>query len=242
MAIKPKLKTKKKNNKNEGMLIKPMREFVDFFHWLKHSMNFYPTVCIDVGAASGTPSIYRLFPEAKHFAFEPLPSFIPALKKELATVEHEIFEMALMEEPGVMEITQPDNAFTASLMASPTNMGGGKKKLDVEVSTLDLTLKGRLAGEKVLLKTDCQGGDLAVVKGGKEVLQLCDVVIMETSLYRFWGSHHPDLYDIVAYMKSQGFVVYDILGGMFKPSNRALGQVDLAFVKESGPLRPNHHW
>lgn len=241
MAIKKKLESKK-NSKVGKMLMKPTREFVEFFYWLKHSMDFYPSICIDVGAASGTPSIYRSFPKSTHLAFEPLPHFIPELKKQLAPVDHEIYEMALMEEPGVMEITQPDNAFTATLMAKPSNLGGSKKKLKVPVSTLDIVLKDRLKGEKVLLKTDCQGGDLAVVKGGREILQSCDIVIMESSLYRFWGSHHPDLYDIVSYMKSQGFVVFDILDGTFKPSNRALGQVDLAFVKEFGSLRPNHYW
>lgn len=223
----------------DGGLKRPTREFNHFFYWLKHEMKFYPDICIDVGAAGGTPSISRSFKNSKHIAFEPLPTFIPELKKELSGLDHEIHQMGLMENPGVMEITLPENAYTATLMSSGSSSG---KKLEVEVSTLDLVLKNSLKGNKVLLKTDCQGGDLAVVKGGKNVVQDCDVVIMETSLYRFWGSHHPDLYDIVSYMKSQGFVVFDILGGLFKPSNRALGQVDLAFVKENGPLRPNHYW
>ena len=219
--------------------MKPTRDFAHFFYWLKTEMKFYPDICIDVGAASGTPSMSRGFPKSKHIAFEPLPNFIPGLEKELADLDHEIHQIGLMEKPGVMKITQPKNLFAASLMA---NSSSSSATLEVEVSTLDLVLKNALDGKKVLLKTDCQGGDLAVIKGGKNAIQNCDVIIMETSLYRFWGSHHPDLYDIVTYMKSQGFVVVDILDGLFKPNNLALGQVDLAFVKEDGPLRPNHKW
>ena len=223
----------------DGKLMKPTREFTDFFYWLKNELNFYPDICLDVGAAWGTPAMSRSFPKAKHIAFEPIPSFIPKLKEELADLDHEIYQMGLMEEPGVMKITLPENLYTATLMSKNTN---SSKMLDVEVSTLDLVLKKTLEGKKVLLKTDCQGGDLAVIKGGKKNIQNCDVIIMETSLYRFWGDHHPDFYDIVSYMKSEGFVVIDILGGLFKPNNRALGQVDLAFVKENGPLRPDHSW
>ena len=222
-------------------LTKPTRMFVQFFWWLKNVAEYHPDICIDVGAAGGTPSINRSFKEALHLAFEPQPSFIPELEKELEGYDHEIFQMALMEKPGEMEITIPDNAYTAT-MISPDQKASNKKKLKVEVSTLDLQLKDRLNGKKVLLKTDCQGGDLDVIKGGTETLRHCDVVIMETSLYRFWGDHHPDFYDIVTYMKGQGLVVFDILEGTFKPSNRALGQVDLVFVHENGPLRPNHVW
>ena len=149
--------------------------------------------------------------------------------------------MALMDVPGHMEITVPENEYTATLMDARAK-DAGEPRISVEVSTLDAQLRDRLDGETVLLKTDCQGADLKVVQGGTEVLKACDVVIMETSLYRFWGDHHPDFYEIVSYMKTQGFVVFDILGGTFKPSNRALGQVDLAFVKEDGELRGQHIW
>lgn len=222
-------------------LTKPTRMFVQFFWWLKNVAEFYPDICIDVGAAGGTPSINRSFKDALHLAFEPQPSFIPELERELDGYKHEIFQMALMSQPGEMEIAIPDNAYTAT-MISPEQNNSDHKKFKVEVSTLDTQLSGRLDGKKVLLKTDCQGGDLDVIKGGKKILQQCDVVIMETSLYRFWGDHHPDFYDIVSYMKSQGLVVFDILEGSFKPSNRALGQVDLVFVHENGPLRPHHRW
>lgn len=222
-------------------LKKPTREFVQFFWWLKNVMGFYPDVCIDVGAADGTPSIYQSFRDATIYAFEPLPSFLPRLREQLKNHNHEIFQMGLMEQPGSMKITEPDNEYTATLM-SKQESGQSRPTLNVDISTLDIQLQDRLAGKKILLKTDCQGADLAVIKGGRNVLQMSDIVIMETSLYRFWGDHHPDFYDIVHYMKSQGFVVFDILEGMFKPSNRALGQVDLAFVKEDGILRPDHRW
>lgn len=222
-------------------LTKPTRSFVQFFWWLKNIAEYYPNVCIDVGAAGGTPAINRSFKDALHLAFEPQPSFIPELEKELEGYDHEIFQMALMDKPGKMEITIPANAYTATLI-SPKGRKSDDKKISVDVSTLDLQMKGRLEEKKVLLKTDCQGGDLDVIKGGLETLQHCDVVIMETSLYRFWGDHHPDFYDIVSFMKSRGLVVFDILEGTFKPSNRALGQVDLVFVHEDGLLRPNHFW
>lgn len=228
-------------NAESETLTKPTRSFVQFFWWLKTIMNFHPDICIDVGAAGGTPAINRCFPEALHLAFEPQPGFLPELEKELSEYRHEIFQMALMQEPGQLRLTVPANAYSATLMGAQKRDGDDSRVI-VDVSTLDRELSGRLVGQNVLLKTDCQGGDLDVIKGGLETLKHCDVVIMEASLYRFWGDHHPDLYDIVHFMKSQGLVVLDILDGTFKPSNRALGQVDLVFAHEDGPLRPDHLW
>ena len=228
------------NNKNTH-LTKPTRTFVEFFWWLKNVMGFHPEICVDVGAAGGTPSINRCFPDALHLAFEPQPDFIDELKRELEGFKHEIFQMALMQNPGEMLITIPSNAYAATLMGNQET-SAADPRYTVPVSTLDIQLGERLDGKRVLLKTDCQGGDLDVIKGGVQTLKHCDVVIMETSLYRFWGDHHPDFYDIVFYMRSQGLVVFDILDGAFKPSNRALGQVDLVFVHENGPLRPHNRW
>jgi hypothetical protein len=43
-------------------------------------------------------------------------------------------------------------------------------------------------------------------------------------------------------MKKKGFVVYDIVGGINRPKDMALGQKDLVFVKESGSIRNSHAW
>ena len=218
---------------------KVTRSFPEFFDWLKNTMNFYPQVCIDVGAAKGTPSIYNAFKDAKHYAFEPFGEHIPQLQKTLGEYDAEIFQMALGEKAEEGALTLTDSAYGSTLIArTPTKHG----QLKIPVSTLDIELEERIAGKRTLLKTDCQGGDLAVVKGAENSLQHCDVVILEVSLYRFWGAHHPDFYDVIHHMKTKGFVVLDILDGLFKPSNDALAQVDLVFAKARGPLRPHHRW
>ena len=43
-------------------------------------------------------------------------------------------------------------------------------------------------------------------------------------------------------MKDVGYVVYDIIGGINRPLDLALGQKDLVFVKENGVFRKSHGW
>lgn len=53
-------------------------------------------------------------------------------------------------------------------------------------------------------------------------------------------NYTPDIFIDVGAAK--GFVVIDILDGLLKPSDKALGQFDLAFAPETRILRPHHHW
>jgi len=219
--------------------VRPNRDFAQFFRHVK-KLGFDPGTCIDVGAADGTGAIYEAFPRAKHIVFEPLPSFHEALEKRLARFDYEIHHCALMEEKGRLEILLTDNLYSSSMMHQ--RAAGDGKLLEVAVERLDDVLDAESLAGPVLLKTDCQGADLLVVKGGLKVLAVCDIVILETSLFKFWGDHHPDFAEIVAYMADHDFVVYDILDGLFRPSDRALGQVDLVFAKRSGFLRASRKW
>ncbi|GAI90915.1 unnamed protein product, partial [marine sediment metagenome] len=47
----------------------------------------------------------------------------------------------------------------------------------------------------------------------------------------------PQLFDIVAFLKQKGFVVYDIVGHNYRPLDDALAEVDIVFVKEKGMFR-----
>jgi hypothetical protein len=46
----------------------------------------------------------------------------------------------------------------------------------------------------------------------------------------------------ITYMKNIGYVVYDIVGGINRPLDYALGQKDLVFVKDNGFFRRSQGW
>ncbi|MEZ5892059.1 MAG: FkbM family methyltransferase [Parvularculaceae bacterium] len=219
---------------------RPTRDFKAFFEHLKKNKKYNPTTCIDVGAASGTIEIYQAFPNAHHIAFEPLPEFHKTLEQALKPYSHEIHHCALMEAPGEKVLLRHADKFGSSLMHK--RKGEAEDLISVPVDTLDNVMKDKELKGEVLLKTDCQGADLFVIKGGLNTLRYANVVIIEASLFRFWGEHQPDIYDIICFMKERGFALYDILDGIYRPKDHALGQVDLAFVKENGRFRNVHHW
>lgn len=221
------------------MTERPTRDFDAFFTHLK-SLGFAPKTCIDVGAAKGTLSIYQAFPEAQHVVYEPLPDFHAELAKTMKPYRHVIRTCALMEEKATKTLLRHQDLFGSSMMHRRKD--DDQRVVEVEVTTLDDEMAELSCEKPILLKTDCQGADLLVLKGGRETLKDVDVAIVEASFFPFWGPHHPIFYEIITFMKEAGFVVYDLLDGLYRPSDNALGQVDIAFVKEKGAMRRSHAW
>lgn len=217
-----------------------MRDFESFFRHIK-SLGYLPDICIDVGAGYGTGSIYSAFPDAHHIIFEPVEENNTKLEARLATLSHEIHTCGLMNERGTLSLAK----FGIDNLGS-TFMSNGRKEnaeyIEVPINLLD-DYKENIDPEKnILLKLDCQGSDLNVLKGGNELLENIDLVIVETSFFKYWGEHHPIFIDISDYMYQKGFSVYDILDPSYRPLDNALGQVDLVFTKTDGFFRQHHKW
>lgn len=217
-----------------------MRDFEKFFQHIK-SLGYSPDICIDVGAGYGTGSIYSAFPEAHHIVFEPIKTNLDKLNKRLAKLSHEIHICALMHEPGEMTLTLSGVDNLGSSLMNRNNKSDGET-VSVPVYCLDKFIESIPSGSKVLLKTDCQGADLNVLKGASNVLKTTDVVIVEASLFPFWGEHHPTLHELSSYMKEQGFEIYDLLEHEYRPLDNALGQVDVVFTKNDGIFRESKAW
>lgn len=219
---------------------RPTRTFDEFFEHIK-GLGFYPETVIDVGAADGTPSLQNAFSKAYFFWFEPLEEFRSALQMLLKKYSGEIHHCALMTEESDGSIYKTKDLFGSSVMHKIT--GDKDHHLqDIKIRTLDKVLAETNFSTPCLLKVDCQGGDYQVIQGGVNVLARCDLVILEVSFFRYWGDHHPAPLDIFNFMDNNGFVIYDILDGLFRPLDGALGQVDFVFVKKDGLFKKDHRW
>jgi FkbM family methyltransferase len=216
------------------------REMEQFLAHLK-KLNFQPRTVIDVGVAYGTPPLYDAFPDAYFYLFEVLAEFEPNLKQILQTVRGEYHLCGLAEQSSTGTVYVTEQTTGASLV-NPSAVVGDPHARPVPTRCLDDVFAERMPDGPVLLKTDCQGGDLNVIKGGKQFVQRCDVVIMEVGMFRYWGGTVPDFAAVVAYMREEGFVPYDFFGFLSRPLDGALGQLDVAFVKDSGPFRASHEW
>jgi FkbM family methyltransferase len=99
--------------------------------------------------------------------------------------------------------------------------------------TLDSTLSGWDSID--LLKIDAQGYELEILKGAARLLPKTKSVLLEISVIQT-NQDAPVMHDVIAFMKSQGFVSCEILEIHRRPLDMALNQIDILFVREDSPL------
>jgi FkbM family methyltransferase len=206
---------------------------------------FVPATVIDVGAALGSFSrtCHAIFPEAQYLLIEPLREYVPSLTKiaqELPRASYEI--AAATAEEQVISINVHHDLVGSSLyreVEEGTDVNGVQR--EVRAITLDRLVIEQKALPPYLIKIDVQGAELDVLAGGLTVLSGAELVLLEVSMFQFF--HQGPLFcDVVEYMRSKGFVPYDVLGLQYRPLDRALSQLDMVFVRETGQLRRFHYY
>ena len=202
------------------------------------SLGYYPKIIIDVGAAYGTWPLLKVFPKSRYLWIEPLIEFENALKELSGKYNGQFIIAAAGKFNGATSIKVTPYLFGGSLCYDKLDNSSLR---EIEIIRLNGLIKKYDLRDDILLKVDVEGYELEVLEGAQELLQGCEVVILEVSLFRY-TKEHPDFYDVIDYMKKRKFVVYDILGGHNRPLDKALAQKDILFVKENGRFRQAHNW
>jgi FkbM family methyltransferase len=197
------------------------------------NLGFYPRVVFDVGAQIGTFELYSLFPESKHILIEPVQENEPALKKICSHLQDaHYFIAAAASQTGTVKMCITKNFQYSSITGGDRNCSNDHIYRNVPSVRLDdICGRGKLSGP-YLIKIDVDGKEIAVLQGATETLKASEYVIVEATLF-------VQLYDVMDFMRSQDFVAYDFVDHMYRPSDGALWQVDIAFVKKNGIFRRN---
>lgn len=202
-----------------------------------------PGTVIDIGAAVGsfTRSCHAVFPAAQYLLLEPLEEYLPSLEKVVQDIPGARYECAAATAEGEPIAIHVHPDFVGSSFYREVEEGTEVNGVQREILavTLDCWVNEQAAVPPYLIKIDVQGAELDVLAGGQMTLASAEIVIMEVSFFRFY-EQGPLFGDVVTYMKSKGFVLYDLLGLQYRPIDGALSQVDLVFVREAGLFRRVH--
>jgi FkbM family methyltransferase len=208
-------------------------------------MGCTPGTVIDVGAAFGTftKECHKIFPDVHYLLVEPIEEYLPVLSKVVNAIHHAKNVTAVVAgEDGRTFLNVHHDLVGSSLyreVEEGTDIDGVLR--EVRAVTLDRLVGEGSAPPPFLVKIDVQGAELDVLGGGEKTLAGTEYVLLEVSLFHFFRQG-PTFCEVVAYMKSKGFVPYDIYGLQYRPLDSALSQIDIAFVKEDGQFRKSHQY
>jgi FkbM family methyltransferase len=200
---------------------------------------FAPRTVFDVGVATGTPELYEAFPQARLFLVDPTPQSLPHMAQIARRRDVEIFNLALGESDGEMEIeVRLDDIKGATFFEEIGPLGPTERCL-LPVRRFD-TVFVEFA-RPALCKIDVQGAEFMVLRGMGERIHDLDALIVEVSTIATVAGG-PEAFDIIAFLKERGFVMFDLLGMSRRPLDQALAQLDILFVKETSTFRADHRW
>ena len=204
--------------------------------WLK-AIEFEAVV--DVGAYVGEYSLTmrEVLPEAKFFAFEPLPENFAIAQKRLESLpEIRVHNVAIGRESGTLEFHRSEFAPSSSALEMHQNHKANfpytaqTSSIVVPCLTLDEALKPYGIGGKILLKIDVQGFEEQVLLGAPQTLKQVAVVWVETSFVELYRGQ-PLFERIYSFLIDNGFKYKGNHEQMLSPLDDTVLQSDSIFVR-----------
>lgn len=186
---------------------------------LLRDAGFSPRTVFDVGVhRGGTPSLYEVFPAAKHVLVEPLREF----EEEIGRIAGEIRDAEVVwaaasnrEGAGVLKVA--NDLSGSGLVDRPE----GTNVRSVPLVTLDGLRERRGLRGPFLVKIDVDGAEIQVLEGAARTLSETEVVVLESTILQIGRR--------IAFLEERDFLLWDLVDLLYL--DRCLWQVDLVFVR-----------
>ena len=87
-----------------------------------------------------------------------------------------------------------------------------------------------------LIKIDCQGAEIPILKGATNILVKTDFIILEIPLFGKYNENVPNFVEHINFMEQIGFIPYDVLDNHYVKNKNMQNfnmQVDLLFINKN---------
>ncbi len=199
-------------------------------------IGFSPKNILDIGAFQGewTKQIKKIWPNSHVLMVEPQESKKGFLEQVVKAYPETVSYVSNLLGPESGEdISFFEMETGSSVFEEQSNVA--RTIINKTVISLDDLLEGQNFSNVDLLKIDVQGFELEVFKGAASTLKSVEVVLMEVSLIPI-NKGAPLIEEVTSFMKTHGFVAYDVCTFWRRPQDNALWQVDMIFVEEKSFL------
>lgn len=198
-----------------------------------------PRTVLDIGGNYGqfASEVFRAFPGATVYSFEPLPDCFERLREMSA--QHPSLrplQLALSDRDGEAEFhvsrfrdsSSIQEMLPAHLEAWPFTET--EARITVRVARLDAVAPQLNLEPPVLAKLDVQGHEMSVIRGGRETLARCQRVMTECNFAPLYRGQ-PSFVELYAEMKSLGFLFDGFISYLRHPRTLELLSADAIFYR-----------
>ena len=194
---------------------------------------YSPDVILDIGAHHGnwTNSMLQIFNHSKYYLFEAID--YPELNQFKNNDCIKVFNILLNDKIEQVNWYQMKNTGD-SMFKEQTHHFNNCEIIQRE--TIDLNtflLQNNLLHElnHILIKIDCQGAEIPILKGSTLILEKTNFIILEIPFFGKYNEGVPNFLEHITFMNTIGFVVYDIIDTRY--FNNFNMQVDILFINKN---------
>jgi len=193
------------------------------------SFGFEPRNILDIGANKGKWTLEikkKVFPKAEYTLIDAI-DYDEAKKVSFKNKNINFINILLDELEHNVTWYEKRNTGD-SLFKENTGYFDDCKEIKRNTTTLDSVFKKSEFFE--LIKIDCQGAEIPILKGGKRLVEQASVIILEIPFMGEYNIGALNFYEHINFMENIGYRVFDIVE-LHRVDN-ILIQIDIIFIKK----------
>jgi FkbM family methyltransferase len=207
------------------------------------NIGYKPDLILDIGAYHGhwTKEIYPVYgDETDYYLIEGNEHVeLAENTKDLKNVY--IFQNTILNsEKGTVD-WHYNNSTGDSMFKENTLFYNNSQIIKRTCIDLDSFIKENISNfdkKNIVIKMDCQGSEIPILKGCKSILSNTDFILLEIPFFGKYNENVASFLDHLNYMDSIGFIVYRPceLHGISKDNIDIFIQMDILFINKKHPF------
>jgi FkbM family methyltransferase len=193
---------------------------------------YFPDTILDIGAHHGnwTNDMKHIYNDSKYFLFEAIDY------RELNRFDDDnnvkVFNILLNDKVEEVNWYQMKNTGDSIFKEKTHHFNSCEiiKRETIDLNTYILQNNILQESKNILIKIDCQGAEIPILKGSTSIFEKTDFIILEMPLFGEYNEGVPTFLEHVEYMNSIGFIIYDIIDNHY--INNFNMQVDVLFINK----------
>lgn len=211
-----------------------------WLEWFRLRSGYKPAMIVDVGASDGrwAKPAMALFPESEFVLIEPLDEHQQSLQALCRDTRVHYYKGLVGGSAGEVSFNQDKHH--SSIYGNASGEKFGLRSV-LSITTLDQLWSDKGYVLPDIIKLDIQGAELQALQGGVSLLKNAELVQLECSFIPFQQGI-PLVDEIVSYMSSVGFRVFNIFGVYGRPLDGMPAQGECLFIKRDSALISDYRW
>lgn len=194
---------------------------------------YYPDTILDIGAHHGnwTNVVKHIYNDSQYYLFEGIG--YSELNQFSNDKNIKVYNVILNDKIEEVNWYQMKNTGDSIYKEKTHYFNNCEiiKRQTIDLNTLIVENNILQESKNILIKIDCQGAEIPILKGSGSILEKTDFIILEIPLFGQYNECVPNFLEHISFMDKIGFNAYDIIDNHY--INGFNMQIDMLFINKN---------